>query len=304
MFLFGRNGSGRTRLEEVCVTVEQESFGIMGSRMKKGRRKVSLRGQLGIVRARFLAAMLVTVMIFLYGVLYAVGIVRGMPAVFLPAREHLFKETYDACCASFGVVKILCGDFRGSGVVIAQDEDGVVIVSAKHLLMYDVRAEVRFAGTESGESVMGEVLGYSMSYDLAYLYVPGEVFGQESDIMVGVSNAAWAETGDADGKKAHVRTDDAYRELRAGDFIIQIGLSENASLEYYEGTAQAKEVFISAYNASMLLNECYAKAGMSGGGAFDENGRLVGIIIAGDDQGTVCMPMTTVLAEYRELVLY
>ena len=39
---------------------------------------------------------------------------------------------------------------------------------------------------------------------------------------------------------------------------------------------------------------------MSGGGAFDENGRLVGIIIAGDKQGTVCMPMTTVLEEYRE----
>ena len=238
--------------------------------MKKIRRTVRKRGQKGIVRVRLLTAALLLASVCLCGVLYMTG--------FLSVQKTVFKEAYDTRAASLGVVKIVCGDFRGSGVVIAQDEEGLVIVSAKHLLMYDVRAEVSFVGMESGENMEGDVIGYSASYDLAFLHVPL----------------------DENRQQAVICTDDAYRELRAGDSIVQIGLSENAELEYYIGVAQAKEVWISDYNACMLLNKCYAEAGMSGGGAFDENGRLVGIIIAGDAQGTVCMPMTTVLEEYRE----
>ena len=311
--------------------------------MKKDRRMTGQRGQQGIVRARFLAVAFLLVMLCLGDILYAAGVLRGMPAAFLPAGEGAVKETYDARASSLGVVKLVCGDFRGSGVVIAVDADGVVIVSAKHLLMYDVQAQVSFAGMGSneqaaGDSVTGNVIGYSASYDLAYLHVPrsalpDKVAAQYEEWLGGAAKEAfdivhsegaggggadnaqsaadrpgdasdpeWAVAIYADGTKTAVRTDHAYRELRAGDFIVQIGMSENAFLECNMGTAQAKEVFISDYNASMLLNECYAEAGMSGGGAFDENGRLTGIIIAGDAQGTVCMPMTTVLNEYRELM--
>lgn len=250
------------------------------------------------MRARLLAVAFLLAIACLFGVLDMTG--------FLSVRRTVFKEAYDTRAASLGVVKIVCGDFRGSGVVIAQDEEGLVIVSAKHLLMYDVRAKVSFIGMESGENVTGDVIGYSASYDLAFLHVPLSALpaklADDAENLCATGNESdmtWAATPDASGQQAVLRTDDAYRELRAGDSIVQIGLSENAELEYYMGVAQAKEVFISDYNACMLLNECYAEAGMSGGGVFDENGRLVGIIIAGDAQGTVCMPMTTVLEEYR-----
>lgn len=269
--------------------------------MKKIRRTVRKRGQKGIVRARLLAVALLLALACLCGVLYMTG--------FLSVQKTVFKEAYDTRAASLGVVKIVCGDFRGSGVVIAQDEEGLVIVSAKHLLMYDVRAEVSFVGMESGENVAGDVIGYSASYDLAFLHVPLSALpakladdAKNMCAMGNESDRTWAAMSDVSGQQAVIRTDDAYRELQAGDSIVQIGLSENAELEYYMGVAQAKEVMISDYNACMLLNECYAEAGMSGGGAFDENGRLVGIIIAGDAQGTVCMPMTTVLEEYREFI--
>ena len=315
---------------------------IVGKKMKKDRRMTSKRGQQEIVRTRFLAVAFLLVMLCLCGVLYAAGVLRGMPDAFLTAGEGAVRETYDAHASSLGVVKLVCGDFRGSGVVIAVDADGVVIVSAKHLLMYDVQAQVSFAGMGSneqaaGDSVTGNVIGYSASYDLAYLHVawsalPDKVAAQYEEWLDGAAKEAfdivhsegagsgadnaqsaadrpgdasdpeWAVAIYADGTKTAVRTDNAYRELRAGDVIVQIGMSEQVSLESHTGTAQAKEVFISDYNASMLLNECYAEAGMSGGGAFDKNGRLTGIIIAGDTQGTVCMPMTTVLNEYRELM--
>lgn len=285
----------------------------MNRNMKKGRRSDGKRGQQGIVRARFLAVAFLSGIACLGGVLYGTGMLRKKPAVVRFAQETVVRQVYDAWTASLGVVRIVCGDFRGSGVVIAHDADGIVIVSAKHLLMYDVRARVSFAGMGSKEpaSVTGDVIGYSASYDLAYLYVPQSAFSAEpaaqSEGWFGgrtknVSDPMWAVTSDGNGQQTAVRTDDAYYALRAGDFIVQIGMSEEALPECNTGTAQAKEVFISDYNAAMLLNECYAEAGMSGGGAFDKNGRLVGIIVAGDAQGTVCMPMPVVLSEYRELV--
>ncbi len=324
------------------------------------RQKEKAEKEQGAARTRFpvFASVLLAGLACMSVLFFAAGGFKKKPVVFQSVSGESVKEQYRVWCASFGVVKIVCGDFWGSGVVIACEEDGLVIVSAKHLLMYDMQAEVSFYGTakekketakegeetakeeegtakeeegtaKEGEgtaegidrtAVTGQVMGYSASYDLAYLYVSREALppdvwvfyrerfeeglsegtrAQDTEVPGGVFEAElfWNE----EGRRAAVRTDRAYRELRAGENITQIGMSESASLECYAGTAQAKEVFISDYNAFMFLNECRAKAGMSGGGVFDEERRLIGIIIAGDEQGTICMPMTTVIMEYREL---
>lgn len=310
------------------------------------RQKEKAEKRQGAARTRFpvFVSVLLAGLACMGGLFFAAGGFKKKPVVFQSVSGESLKEQYRVRCASFGVVKIGCGDFWGSGVVIACEEDGLVIVSAKHLLMYAVQAEVSFGGTEKEEevtakeeegtakeeerteegtartAVTGQVIGYSASYDLAYLYVSQEVLppdiwvfyrdrfeggrsedarAQEAEMPGGVfeTELFWSE----EGRRAAVRTDHAYRELRAGENVTQIGMSESASLECYAGTAQAKEIFISDYNAYMLLNECRAQAGMSGGGAFDEDRRLIGIIIAGDEQGTICMPMTTVIMEYREL---
>lgn len=317
------------------------------------RKKEKAEKRQGAARTRFpvFVSVLLAGLACMSVLFFAAGGFKKKPVVFQSVSGESVKEQYRVWCASFGVVKIVCGDFWGSGVVIACEEDGLVIVSAKHLLMYDVQAEVSFCGTakekketaKEGEEtakgeggtakeeegtaegttrtgVTGQVIGYSASYDLAYLYVSREALlpdvwafyrerfeeglsegtrAQDTEVPGGVfeTELFWNE----EGRRAAVRTDRAYRELRAGENITQIGMSESASLECYAGTVQAKEVFISDYNAFMLLNECRAKAGMSGGGAFDEDRRLIGIIIAGDEQGTICMPMTTVIMEYWEL---
>lgn len=286
-------------------------------RAGKGRGAVFSRFSV-VVPVLIVTALLCICVVFLEG-----GGLRRKTAVSGSAGGKLVRKTYDGWSASFGIVKIICGDYWGSGVVIACDEDGLVIVSAKHLLMYDVQAEVIFAGAEREEadSATGQVIGYSASYDLAYLHVSWKDLTtgvgmryrgwfekdrslpfqeQESE---SVENAFEAETvWNDEGQKTVVRTDRAYMELRAGENVVQIGMSESDFLKYRMGTVQAKEVFISDYNAFMLLNECLAEAGMSGGGAFDEYERLIGIIIAGDEQGTVCMPMAAVLKEYRDLL--
>lgn len=221
-----------------------------------------------------------------------VGILLWKPAVFISVAKEAAGEATDGWIRSSGTVRIISGDWRGSGVVIARGDDSLVIVSAKHLLMHSVSAEVTFAWAEEADYVTGEVIGYSASYDLAYLRVP---FSSERDKTF----LQDAKTSFQDVLQSSIVTADAYRELRAGDWIMQAGLSDTAEPEYYVGTVQAKEIYASDYNAYMLLNDCNAVQGMSGGGAYDARGRLVGIIVAGDEQGTLCMPMTAVLEEYE-----
>lgn len=229
-----------------------------------------------------------------------VGILWWKPAVFISVQaKKAVGEAADRWIRSSGTVRIISGDWQGSGVVIARGDDSLVIVSAKHLLMHGVSAQVTFAWAEEADYVTGEVIGYSASYDLAYLRVPFSFERDTTFLQDAKTSLQDVKTSFQDVLQSGIVTADAYRELRAGDWIMQAGLSDTAEPEYYVGTVQAKEVYVSDYNAYMLLNACNAVQGMSGGGAYDARGRLVGIIVAGDEQGTLCMPMTVVLEEYE-----
>ncbi len=256
----------------------------------------------------------------------SVGIlITKQPAVFLSLRTGAAKAAVKEAAAGWlsasGLVKLVSGQWRGSGMVIGCEDDALTIVSAKHLLMNGVQAQVFFPG--AGESVTGEVIGYSASYDLAYLRVPlraaagsggtdgtgaagsGGADETGTEGFGGADGAGAAGSGGTDGAGAagYGSPDEAaYEELRAGDFVALAGLSESACLTYDTGSVQAKAVFVGDYNAYMLLVDCRALPGMSGGGAFDAQGRPVGMIVAGDDGGAVCMPMPAVLEEYRQLM--
>ncbi len=243
----------------------------------------------------------------------SVGIlITKQPAVFLSLRTGAAKAAVKEAAAGWlsasGLVKLVSGQWRGSGMVIGCEDDALTIVSAKHLLMNGVQAQVFFPG--AGESATGEVIGYSASYDLAYLRVPlraaTESGGADETGAAGsgeADGAGAAGSGGAVGAAGYGSPDEAaYEELRAGDFVALAGLSESACLTYDTGSVQAKAVFVGDYNAYMLLVDCRALPGMSGGGAFDAQGRPVGMIVAGDDGGAVCMPMPAVLEEYRQLM--
>ncbi len=267
----------------------------------------------------------------------SVGIlITKQPAVFLSLRtgaaQAAVREAAAGWLSASGLVKLVSGQWRGSGMVIGCEDDALTIVSAKHLLMNGVQAQVFFPG--AGESATGEVIGYSASYDLAYLRVPlraaagsggtdetgTEGFGGTDETGTegfggadgtgatgsgGADETGAAGSGGADeaGAAGYGSPDGAaYEELRAGDFVALAGLSESACLTYDTGSVQAKAVFVGDYNAYMLLVDCRALPGMSGGGAFDAQGRPVGMIVAGDDGGAVCMPMPAVLEEYRQLM--
>ena len=72
--------------------------------------------------------------------------------------------------AKRSVVKLIVKDAAASGI-IWNTEDGIVIVSNRHLLMKDVKAEVVFG---NGETLSADVIGYSQQYDIGFVRVPEE----------------------------------------------------------------------------------------------------------------------------------
>ena len=52
----------------------------------------------------------------------------------------------------------------------------------------------------------------------------------------------------------------------------------------------------------MVYGRCYAKAGMSGGGTFDAEGRLIGMTTAGTiEDEFASVPVRHIMAAYEEI---
>lgn len=159
--------------------------------------------------------------------------------------------------ASRCIVRIEMGQYAGNGVIWRMEEEGMVIAANKHLLREAAYGTVTFS---DGTSLQAEVMAYSQEYDLGFLFIPREKLTSE------VLRECY-----------EVRT----KGRTEGEKVIQIAYSQENVKGCYEGTVVG-ETFVPEFQASMLETKCYSKAGMSGGGVFDEEGFLIGMIAGGE----------------------
>lgn len=195
------------------------------------------------------------------------------------------------------VVMVAVKDAVGNGIIWKID-DGIVIVSSRHLLMKDVKAEVSF---RNGETANAEIIGYSQQYDIGFIRIPeSEVTGK---ILRDVYEAipVLYETESEDVKSA-------FAEQYAGNKVLQIGVDPESKAELgFTGTIKGL-LFVPVFNTNVLETQCFSKAGMSGGGTFDESGRFLGMISGGDvaedserkeAEITYSIPSALIAAEYE-----
>lgn len=159
--------------------------------------------------------------------------------------------------ASRCIVRIEMGQYAGNGVIWRMEEEGMVIAANKHLLREAAYGTVTFS---DGTSLQAEVMAYSQEYDLGFLFIPRENLTSE------VLRECY-----------EVRT----KGRTEGEKVIQIAYSQENAKGCYEGNVVG-ETFVPEFQASMLETKCYSKAGMSGGGVFDEEGFLIGMIAGGE----------------------
>lgn len=194
------------------------------------------------------------------------------------------SETVSKC-----VVSIEMGQYAGNGLIWRAEEEGIVIAANKHLLQEAAYGTVILA---DGVSVSAEIMGYSQEYDLGFLFIAREKLDSE------VFGACY-----------EVRLMGHAVEYVTNQQIMQIASSQHTAIDRYEGVVIGTK-FIPEFQVTMLETECYAKAGMSGGGVFDEKGYLLGMIAGGnvteedsvrEAMVTYSIPIEYIEAEYQRI---
>lgn len=190
---------------------------------------------------------------------------------------RLSKELVIPCS-----VGIETGIYVGSGVILQINEQGVYIISSKHVLKNEDVAEITFYDEFKTK---GNIIAVSGQYDMAIIQVPLEnidTFSLKKLRQVNIDVAA-------------------YENMKNGDSMFTLGSTDGVAQNFYRGTIEDTWEFVEQFNTYMLHSNCYAKAGMSGGGTFDAYGNYIGIITGGLDDESVSVPLPTIIEQYEEL---
>ena len=188
------------------------------------------------------------------------------------------------------IVKVVVKDAAGSGIVWKIDDESIVIVSSRHLLMKDVKAQVTFCNDESAEAA---ILGYSQQYDIGFLKVDDK--NVTANILRNIYEAVPVED---------------LTDVPVAQSVLQIAADLNGNKEHFSTGTTLGVSYEPVFNTMVLKTKCYSKAGMSGGGVFDVNGRLLGMISGGEvaedaevreAEVSYSIPVTLIANEYDNL---
>lgn len=167
----------------------------------------------------------------------------------------------------------------GSGVIINVTDAYVDIVTAHHVVELTAEPQVFFY---DGSCVAGSVLAYGKQNDIAFVRVDKTLLSSEM-------------------KQAVCGDRDAYNALSLQEDVYLIGSSATVAGDVITGQVKEKDRFVELFQNEMLMCEAGVHNGMSGGGVFKTDGKLMGIIVGTDDVDTVSVAITDVMAEYRSI---
>lgn len=214
------------------------------------------------------------------------------------AEDMVMQIVYQLARRS--VVKVVVKDAAGSGIVW-EIADGIVIVSNRHLLMEDVAAEIGFG---NGETVTADVIGYSQQYDIGFVRIPKE--SVTDSILRDIYEAVPAlyETESEEARAAFAAEYAARR-------VMQVGAVLDRNTANFSTGSVVGLKYMPLFNTDVLETACYARAGMSGGGVFDDGGHFLGMISGGEvpedaetreAEITYSIPSALIASEYEDVI--
>ena len=166
------------------------------------------------------------------------------------------------------LVGIQAGDLQGSGVIYDEEENTILIVTAGHVLAHDT-GEILVTlpdGTQAAATT-AETVG---SCDLAFLWLDKAELPEE----------AWKAC-------LPVQTNrDVFDSLKEYDDVWMYG--GETGMPVYAFVVDPW-IYVEDFDQYMLLLQGLITPGMSGGGAFTEDGVFVGILCGGDEEGKVAV---------------
>lgn len=178
------------------------------------------------------------------------------------------------------VVQIKEGNYWGSGCIWDIRDDEVILVSNKHLLVHRDYSAVYFFNGKVG---LGKALWLSPTCDLGFAKVDISDWKYDErrklrELQIGLPN----------------------QPVSKGTPIFMIGSSDGVACNVSQGTVANPWYYFEEFGSYMLYNYCKAKAGMSGGGTFDEHGYYIGMITGGYQDETASLPVQIIEEAWKE----
>lgn len=178
------------------------------------------------------------------------------------------------------VVRIRTGEYLGSGIILQIDENSLLIASNRHQLQSRDFSSVTLY---NGEEASGRLVFLSENYDLGFLEVDITRLPYEK----------------REELRSIVCSKDCEEALRQGDAMFFVGSADGVACNIAEGKIGDPWYYFDEFASYMIYNYCKAKAGMSGGGTYDEHGHCIGMITGGLADETASLPMQSIREEWE-----
>lgn len=174
------------------------------------------------------------------------------------------------------IVRLRTGALTGSGIIVRLEKDTAIIASNRHQLSAGKYSAVTLW---DGRQIRGVRTFVSSKYDLGFI---------EADI----SKISYEKR-----KELRIICPGDSNVVAAGDRMFLTGSADGVAANVYEGSVADPMYYFPEFGSYMVYGHCRAKAGMSGGGAFDMSGRCIGMITGGVDDDTASLPIDFVEEE-------
>lgn len=194
------------------------------------------------------------------------------------------------------LVRITAENMGGSGIIYSVEDGWMNVLTAAHVV--EDMPTARMAGSDMGIADSGEEhRGAAIAFcdgeqvycreilvcelaDLAMLRIPVTRF-TEAQLEIYHCAAVDKESFDA---------------LRAEDACRAVGYGTEGDVLQYEGHILDPWIYMEDYGQYMIWAGAEIRSGMSGGGLFDQNGYLIGILSGGSEDGELAaVPYSLIL---------
>lgn len=230
-------------------------------------------------RLVWIVIIVMTVMCIAVGICSAVITARLVQKGIKPAVIHtdgVVQQNVSAVVTArkSSIVEVRCGTLTSSGIVMKRDGKKAIVLTNAHAIAQYVantatEPRVRFYGYDKYHADV-DVVGYDSHYDVAVLSVAVE------DELV-VFNLDDVDSGD-------IFSPDV--DFLEGNHVVSIGNAMSMGIASYDGIISRKSELLECdelFGASgkkivpVFRTTAVINAGMSGGGVFDMEGRLIGL---------------------------
>lgn len=176
------------------------------------------------------------------------------------------------------ILQVQTGTQLGSGVLWEKSEDEWIVVTAAHVVKGLSEADLYLVKDDRIlQAKVAEVNGL----DLAFLTV----------------NTTSVEEAMAQKYSPISISADSVQEKEA---VLAAGYNPYGELCQYEGTVMDDWIYVEDFDNYMLLCDCPAQAGMSGGAVVTAEGCLAGLICGENKEGTLAvLPIGVIKSEYQ-----